>query len=340
MRQLTFVEAGRVEWTDVPEARLEGPGEALVRAVAVTTCDLDHGFVQGTVPIPGPFALGHEFVADVVSVGDGVRSVRPGQRVVVPFQISCGTCDRCTHGLTGACRSVPHRSAFGLGPIGGTQWGGAFADLVRIPFADAMLLPLPDGVAPEVVACASDNLCDAWRAVAPHLRGDAAGAEVLVLGGAAQSIGLYTVAAARALGASRVVYQDADPARRTVAARLGAEVVEERPHRLGRFPVTVDASNDPDGLACAIRSTDAWGTCTCVGVFFTDVALPMLEMYGKGIHFVTGRANARADMPDVLDAVARGGLDPTPVMTGVHEWEAAPEVLRGGAMKPVFVRAA
>jgi alcohol dehydrogenase len=233
---------------------------------------------------------------------------------------------------------VPHRSAFGLGPIGGTQWGGAFADLLRVPFADAMLLPLPDGVAPETVACASDNLCDGWRTVAPYLRGDAAGAEVLVLGGAARSIGLYTVACARALGASRVVYQDADADRRAIAARLGAEVVAERAHRLGRFPITVDASNDPDGLACAIRSTDAWGTCTCVGVFFTDVPLPMLEMYGKGIHFVTGRAHARADMPEVLRHVAEGTLDPTPVTTGVHPWESAPEVLRSGIMKPVFVR--
>ncbi|MCW5888915.1 MAG: alcohol dehydrogenase catalytic domain-containing protein [bacterium] len=340
MRELTFVEPGRVEWTDAPEARLEGPDDALVRAVAVTTCDLDHAFVQGTVPIPGPFPLGHEFVADVVAVGDAVRNVRPGQRVVVPFQISCGRCDRCTRGQTGACRAVPHRSAYGLGPIGGTQWGGAFADLLRVPFADAMLLPLPDGVAPEIVACASDNLCDGWRAVAPYLRGDAAGAEVLVLGGEARSIGLYAVAAARALGASRVVYQDADADRRSVAAALGAEVVAERAHRLGRFAVTVDASNDAEGLACAIRSTDAWGTCTCVGVFFADVALPMLEMYGKGIHFVTGRANARADMPDVLRHVADGSLDPRPVMTGVHPWESAPEVLLAGPMKPVFLRGA
>lgn len=340
MRQLTFLEPGHVAWTDAPEARLEGPHEALVRAVAVTTCDLDHAFVQGTVPIPGPFPLGHEFVADVVAVGDGVRTVGPGARVVVPFQISCGACDRCARGRTGACRAVPHRSAYGLGPIGGTQWGGAFADVLRVPFADAMLVSLPAGVAPEVVACASDNLCDGWRAVAPSLRGEAAGGEVLVLGGAARSIGLYAVAAARALGAARVVYQDADAERRAIAARLGAEVVDERPHRLGRFPITVDASNDPEGLACAIRSTDAWGTCTCVGVFFADVAVPMLEMYGKGIHFVTGRANARADMPDVLRHVADGSLDPRPVMTGVHPWESAPEVLRSGLMKPVFVRGA
>lgn len=201
-----------------------------------------------------------------------------------------------------------------------------------------MLLSLPGGVAPETVACASDNLCDGWRTVAPYLTGDAAGANVLVVGGAARSIGLYAVASARALGAARVVYQDADAGRRGIAARLGAEVVEERPKRLGHFPITVDASNDPDGLACAIRSTGAWGTCTCVGVFFTDVALPLLEMYGKGIHFVTGRANARADLPAVLEHVVAGTLDPRPVTTGIHDWEDAPEVLRSGSMKPVFVR--
>src|SRR5262245_45097540 len=167
MQQLMFVEPERLERQDVPTPRLDSAAAALVRPLAVTTCDLDHLIVHGRVPLPGPFPLGHEFVAEVTDVGDGVAAVRPGDRVVVPFQISCGECGRCRKGLTSSCETVPVRSAYGLGPIGGLDWGGALTDVVRVPFADAMLQPLPATVAPSAIASASDNLRDAWRTVAP-----------------------------------------------------------------------------------------------------------------------------------------------------------------------------
>jgi threonine dehydrogenase-like Zn-dependent dehydrogenase len=80
-------------------------------------------------------------------------------------------------------------------PTGG-DWGGALADLVRVPFADAMLVELPEGVSPTAVASASDNLPDAWRAVAPFLA-ESPGADVLVVGGWGRSIALYAVAIAQ-----------------------------------------------------------------------------------------------------------------------------------------------
>jgi alcohol dehydrogenase len=89
---------------------------------------------------------------------------------------------------------------YGFGATGG-DWGGMLGDLVRVPFADAMLMRVPDGVAPESIASASDNLPDAWRTVAPHLAANP-GAEVLVLGGGARSIGL-AAGLAVALGAGR-----------------------------------------------------------------------------------------------------------------------------------------
>jgi alcohol dehydrogenase len=338
MEQLTFVEPHRLEWREVPAPRLEADTAALVRPLAVTTCDLDHGIIAGRVPLPGPFPLGHEFVAEVVDVGDAVGSVRPGDRVVVPFQISCGHCGRCRKGLTSSCETVPVRSAYGLGPIGGLDWGGALADLLRVPYADAMLQPLPAGVAPAAVASASDNLCDAWRTVAPFLA-DEPGATVLVVGGGAISIALYAVAVARALGAGRVVYLDTDPARGALAERLGAEVVVGAfPRRAGEFAITVDASADPDGLACALRSVVPYGVCTSVGIYYGDTTVPLLEMYGRGVRFVTGRVNARAHLPFVLDLVATGRLDPTPVTSAEVAWRDAVDALLHGGAKPVIVR--
>ena len=169
MQQLTMTADRQVEWWDVPAPALQGPGEALVRPLAVALCDLDQPILRGDAPIPGPIAIGHEFVAEVTEVGDEVRSVAPGDRVVVPFQISCGACARCRAGQTGDCTSVPPRSMYGFGVFGG-DWGGALSDLVRVPFADAMLVAAPAGIAPAVLASASDNIPDGWRTVAPAPR--------------------------------------------------------------------------------------------------------------------------------------------------------------------------
>ena len=90
MQQLMFEEAGRYVWREAADPEITQPEQALVRPVAVARCDLDVAVVQGRLPMPPGHAVGHEGLADVVAVGDGVREVRVGDRVVVPFQINCG----------------------------------------------------------------------------------------------------------------------------------------------------------------------------------------------------------------------------------------------------------
>src|ERR1700726_1068452 len=99
MRQLMFVAPGQLQGGAVAEPTLQGPDEALVKPLAVATCDLDGALIRGQAPFPGPFALGHEFVAEVVDCGDGVQVASPGTRVSVPYSISCGVCDRCRRGV-------------------------------------------------------------------------------------------------------------------------------------------------------------------------------------------------------------------------------------------------
>lgn len=170
MRQLTFRGPGQLQWEEVASPRLSGDRDALVRPIAVATCDLDAWVIAGKAPLPGPFAFGHEFVAEVVAVADGVEAPRQGDRVIVPFQISCGVCERCRRSLTASCDTAGAGAAFGMAPIARQEWGGAFSDLVRVPFADAMLVPLPLGVEPATFASVSDNIPDGWRSVAPGLQ--------------------------------------------------------------------------------------------------------------------------------------------------------------------------
>ncbi|WP_028063189.1 alcohol dehydrogenase catalytic domain-containing protein [Solirubrobacter soli] len=329
MRQLEIVGPGSVRWTEATAPRLQGDGEALVRPLAVAMCDLDAAFLSGVVPIAEPFALGHECVAEVVEIGDAVGSVTPGDIVVVPFQISCGDCPACAAGHTGSCRTVPRGSAYGMQPLGGA-WGGALAELLRVPFADAMLLPLPDGLDPVALASVADNVPDGYRAVAAPLA-QAPGADVLVVGGWARSIGLYAAACAKALGAGRVAYADTDPGRLEQAAALGAEPIAVAggwPAKLGRFAITVDASGDHDGLHTALRSTAADGTCTSVAIYFEPATpLPLLEMYTRGCTLHTGRCHARALIPDVLALIADGRLDPAAVTSAVVGFDDAESAL-------------
>jgi alcohol dehydrogenase len=256
--------------------------------------------------------------------------------VTIPFQISCGECERCRRGQTGNCESVPRLSMYGL-PLG-PDYGGFLSDVVRVPFADAMLVALPDGVDAAEAASVSDNMPDAWRTVAPPLR-EAPGAEILICGGAG-SIALYATAIALALGAGRVDFAGGRPEDRELASRLGANLLEEEfPDRLGPYPITVDASASHDGLACALRSVAPDGICTSIGIYYEpETPVPMLEMYTKGIRFVTGRPHARPAMPEILDLIAAGRFHPSEITRETAAWDEAPDAIAGHAGKLVISR--
>jgi threonine dehydrogenase-like Zn-dependent dehydrogenase len=336
VRQLEFIEKGRLEWRDAPDPKLEGDAQAIVRPVALATCDIDVAFVQGRFPTSGTFSFGHECVGEVRDVGASVESVKPGDLVSIPFQISCGECARCRAGQPGNCESVPRLSTYGL-PIGPQTYGGFASDAVNVPYADAMLVPIPEGVEPPTVASLSDNIPDAWRCVAPPLE-ERPGAPVLIALGAG-SIALYSVAIALALGAERVDVVGGSSRDRELAEKLGANVLDDEfPDRAGFYPITVDASADPAGITCAVKSTDADGICTSIGIYLAPVPLPLLDMFTQGVTFITGRPHVRTLMPDVLELVRQGRFDPDPVTVSKVDWDDAAEALSDLRAKTVVTR--
>ena len=133
MQQLMFEEAGAYLWREAPEPALTAPEQAIVRPLVVACCDLDVAVAQGRLPMPPGHAVGHEGLAEVVAVGDDVRNVKVGDRVVVPFQISCGQCRACRRGMTGSCGSLPLMAMYGMAPLAGLDGGGFMADLVLCP---------------------------------------------------------------------------------------------------------------------------------------------------------------------------------------------------------------
>ena len=341
MRQLVWTDDRTARWREAPDPVLAGPGEALVRPVAVACCDLDVAIVRGRAPVPGGWPVGHEGVGEVLDIGDAVTTVAPGDLVALPFQVSCGTCPQCRLGRSGVCASVPALSTYGLGPLSGAELGGFLADAVRVPYADAMLVTLPPGVDPRAVASISDNLPDAWRTVGPYAAEldalDPPDRRVLVLGGL--SIGLYATAIGRALGVD-VDYVDRDPHRRAVAERLGARLLDEPPGReTPRYPVVVTTIPDPARLLAAVRSTASGGVCTDTGIFYgNDTPLPLLELYSRAVRFTTGIVMARPAIPPLLDLVASGALRPAEVTARVVPWSDADQAWPVMTSKTVFVR--
>jgi len=227
-----------------------------------------------------------------------------------------------------------------MAPLAGLDGGGFMADLVLVPYADAMLVPLPDGVDPVAVASLSDNIPDGWRAVAPY-RAELAAldpAERRVLIAGRRSIGLYAAAFASTYGA-QVDYVDTDPQRLAMAEKLGA-TVHDKPtpdKSMDPYPITVHTTADPAVLAATMRATWPDGVCTDTGVYLSGVEMPLLAMYTRGLRFVTARVNARAAIPEVLELVS-AHCDLAPAVDRVVAWEDAPQAWPAMTGKTVFTR--
>jgi alcohol dehydrogenase len=347
MRALTAAPGARLRWRTVAEPASPGPDGALVHPVAASTCDIDCPLVLGATQLALPLHLGHECVADVLAVGERVATVKPGDRVVVPFQISCGQCPPCRAGHTGSCLAVPPLSAYGMGLATG-HFGGAFSDQMAVPYADAMLVPLPEGVDPVAAASVSDNLCDAYRHIAPHLPELLLAdpdAEVLILAGIAArplftaSCPLYTGLIARAMGARNVNLVDSRANVRAHAERLGVNALRPRELR-GRPPAPLVVHISADSISTALSHTAPDGICTSSGGLHRSARMPLLRMYVRRATLHVGIPHARPLMPRVLELIEQGSLAAGDVVSAVAPLDDAPAVLRehvlGGGIKTVL----
>ena len=338
MRQLTCTAPDRVEWLEVPEPRLESDEQALVRPLAVARCDIDRILIAGLIPHRGPFALGHECVGEIVALGDAVRGLEVGQRVVVAFQSSCGKCRSCAAGHTANCDAYPVLSDYGMQPLSGVEYGGMMSDLIRVPFANAMLQPLAPSLDSVSLASVSDNVLDGYRAVAPHLR-ERPGSDVLVVSHGGPSIPLYAVQTAVALGAGSVDFASVDEECLALAEKLGARPLRtdfgRRPRRYG---IVVDAGTTAEGLDFALRCTEPEGIFQSVSFYLTPMPMPLGKLYTLGLRFFIGRCHAAALLPEVVPLIERGRLRPGEVTTRVVGWDDAREAFAEPAIKLVVER--
>ena len=341
MRQLIYIEPNRLTWQDVKPPSISSDREALVRPLAVSRCDLDYYIATGVAALPGPFAFGHETYDEIVDVGDDVRGFAPGDRVIVPFQISCGSCARCRRGHTGLCSSVPYRSAFGMAPLSGVEYGGSLSDLIKVPFAQHMLVHAPRSLKAEAMAGLADNVTTAFTLVAEPLS-RLPRAPVLVVGGLGSGIGLHVAQCAIALGSDKVVFVDDDEESLRLARQIGADPVaisiDLNSELNDKFPITIDASGKDAGLLLAIRATEYEGICQrTYGAFEERTLTPLRDMYARNITLKLGRVHARAHMDCALNLMYAGRLEPQAVITSTYSFSDAAEALVEPGIKMVFL---
>lgn len=218
MKGYVFHGPGQAAWEEVPDPGIQEPTDAIVRVGVVTICGTDLHILKGDVPEVRPgTVLGHEAVGEIVEVGSDVRTVRPGDRVLVSCISACGRCRFCREAMYGQCRG-------GGGWVLGHLIDGTQAEYVRVPYADLSVHPLPSAVDSEDAVLLADIFPTAYEVgvLNGHVR---PGDTVAVVG--AGPIGLAAIATARLFSPERIIAVDLAAARLDAADKLGADAVAD-----------------------------------------------------------------------------------------------------------------
>ncbi|MFJ9089098.1 Zn-dependent alcohol dehydrogenase [Streptomyces sp. NPDC102384] len=314
---------------DLPEP---GPGQVRVKLAAAGVCHSDLSLTNGTMRVPVPAVLGHEGAGTVVSVGDGVTHVAPGDGVVLNWAPSCGSCHACTLGevwlcanaLTGAANIHAKRASDGSDLHPGLNVA-AFAEETVV--AANCVLPVPDGVPLIDAALLGCAVLTGYGAV-HHSARVREGETVAVYG--VGGVGLATLQAARIAGASRIIAVDVSPEKEALARAAGATdyvVASETTAREIRGLTDkqgVDVAVECVGRAVTIRtaweSTRRGGRTTVVGIGGKDqqVTFNALEIFHWGRTLsgcVYGNCDPAQDLPVLAEHIREGRLDLSTLVT-------------------------
>jgi 2-desacetyl-2-hydroxyethyl bacteriochlorophyllide A dehydrogenase len=317
VRAVTFQAPGEVRLEEKPDPELLAEDDAIVRVEATGVCGSDLHIYHGRVQIEPGFTIGHEFVGTVTEAGPGFTRAAAGDRVLGCYCSACGECFFCARGDFHKC---DEGRVFGHGKtLGSLQ--GAQADLVLVPHANLTLRKVPDGMSSDAALFAGDVMGTGYHAVEMAALEQDGTAAVLGLG----PVGLCAVQAARAAGAGTVIAIDTVDERLRMAESFGATPVhltEDDPRAAvkaateGRgVDAVIDAVGHPEAFDLACRLARKAGTVSAIGVYAERMEVHMGVVWIKALTVRTGHANVIKHVDPVLERMASGELDPTPLVT-------------------------
>lgn len=301
----------------VPDPVVQRPTDAVVRVVASCVCGSDLWSYRGVREASEPGRIGHEFVGVVEEVGADVRNVRPGQFVVAPFSIADNTCVHCRNGVHTSCEQL---AWWGSPDHDGLRSDGGQGEYVRVPLADGTLVPTPEHPSPELlphVLTLSDVMGTGHHAARSARVTE--GSTVVVVGDGA--VGLCAVIAARRLGAERIVAMSRHADRQALALRFGAtDVVAERGAEgvarvtdlLGGIgaDAVLECVGTKESMKQALDSARPGGRVGFVGVPAGGPELSVQQMFSTNVSVSGGVAPVRAYIPELLEDVWSGVIEP------------------------------
>lgn len=363
MLALSYRGPGRVVIEEKPDPRIEHPNDVILRVTRAAICGSDlhlyHGFVPDT-RVGSTF--GHEFTGVVEEVGASVEKLKIGDRVVVPFNIACGTCFFCRRERTSVCENTNPKSslvggAFGFSHTTGGYDGGQ-AERVRVPFADVGPMKIPDDMEDEDALFLSDIIPTGYQAAE---MGDITSQDTVAIFGSGP-VSLFTQRSAWLMGAKRVIVIDHVEERLDFARRLNhvetidlREVTDIVGHLKklteGRGPdVCIDAvgleacgsvfhnvlgrtlkveAGAPTALNWSIDAVRPGGRVSIIGVYGPPWNLiPIGTAMNKGLTIKTGQCDVKRYLPHLLEHIRKGSFEPRAIITHRFRLEDAKEAYR------------
>lgn len=340
----------RVRMADKPIPEIQHPRDAIVKVTRSCICGSDIHLYHGLVPDTRiGHTFGHEFCGIVEEVGPEVHNLKPGDHVVVPFNIACGQCHYCQQGLFGNCHeSNPEATAvggiFGYSHTAGGHDGGQ-AQYARVPYADVGPMVIPDWMDIEDAVLLTDVVPTGYQAA--EMGGIQKGDTVCIFG--AGPIGIIAARSAWLFGAGRVIVIDEMDYRLDFVARygpaetynfraigdmavfikkitdgLGADVCIDAVggdaqgsglHRLFGIKMKLEAGSAIP-LHWAINSAKKGGTVSIVGVYGpTGNMVPIGNMLNKGLTIRGNQASVKRHLPKLVEHVKAGRIKPKELIT-------------------------
>jgi threonine dehydrogenase-like Zn-dependent dehydrogenase len=312
MKAAIFKGKGVIELGERPDPTIKEPTDAVVRVVLACVCGSDLWFYRGETDYPVGNPIGHEFLGVVEHVGKSVRTIAKGDLVIAPFLYSDGTCPRCRAGITSAC-------------VAGGVWGangidGGQGEAVRAPLADGTLVKVPgSGHSAETLAALltlSDVMCTGHHAAvsAEVQQGDT----VAIVGDGA--VGLCAIIAAKRLGAERIIALSRNPVRQQLAREFGAtDIFAERGKEAKEAALNLTDGVGVDAALECVGTNEAMQTALAIArpgsiVGYVGVPhgveIPVPTIFYRNIGAHGGPAPARAYIPELLEDVLAGRINP------------------------------
>ena len=335
MRALVYHGAGQKAWEEVPDPEITDDGDVIVRVDAVTICGTDLHILKGDVPaVHSGRILGHEAVGTVEEVGDGVRRLCPGDRVLVSCISACGTCQFCREARYGQCLD-------GGGWILGHTIDGTQAEYARVPYADTSTFRIPGGVTDEEILMLADILPTGYE-VGVLAGGVRPGDVVAVVG--AGPVGLSAITGAQLFSPGHIVAIDLSGARLEAAKQFGADVtvnnsredplavIKELTGGLGA-DVAIEAVGVPASFELAVSLARPGGRIANIGVHGQAATLHLEEQWSKDITITTGLVDT-SSTPTLMRLITTGQIDARRFIThhfGLDQFDEAYDVFARAA---------